>query len=849
MDIPLSWLKEFVNLDGLEPERIAARLTEAGIEADSMRYIGLPQTQVDGIRQPKSDHLVWDRDKLLYAAIREVKPHPDADRLVLAMVDYGGPELEQCVTGAPNLYDYKGQGLLDKPVWTGFAMEGAEVWDGHSDTPKRMILKGKPLRGIFNKSMVCSAKELGMSDEHEGIILIEDDLGYAPGTPLQDVLGDVVFTIELTPNLGHNFSVLGVARELAALFNRELKEPSYNVVMEGAPLMGQIGIEIHTPELNPRFTLTLLRDTEVRPSPFWMQHRLRLSGQRPINNIVDVTNYVTFEIGQPLHAYDYDLLLSRAGGKTPHIVTRLPEVGEIMTTLDGVKRTLGDKQILVADAEGPLGLGGIMGGADTEIRPETKNVLLEAASWNFINVRKTAQAQKVFTEAGTRFSRNIHPSRAPLGNKRGIELMRQLGGGTIAQGMIDEYPLVAEPITIDLPVSEIERLLGITLKPQEAADTLRRLLFEVTINGETLHVVAPDYRTDIGTGVVGQADLIEEIARVIGYDAIPTTMIADMMPDQLPDHVFQAEEKIRDLLVTLGLTENISHRMSAPEIENLLVPPGMASSLPQAGYITLANPIAPDKSVMRHTVLVGLLNNALNNLRYTNRLALFEIGSVYLKGEARLPDEPLRLGIVLCGTRRPSSWIADESNKSVDFYDLKGMIETLVGGLHLPNVTYARSTHTSFHPGRSAALVVNGKTLGDFGELHPLVVQAFKLDAAMYAAEIDLQALIAAIPVRFIVKSLPVTPAILEDVAFVVAEDIPAANVEAAIRKAGGALLKSVTLFDVYQGAPIAAGHKSLAYALTYQTDEKTLTDDEVKKLRKKIIALAERECGATLRA
>lgn len=288
--------------------------------------------------------------------------------------------------------------------------------------------------------------------------------------------------------------------------------------------------------------------------------------------------------------------------------------------------------------------------------------------------------------------------------------------------------------------------------------------------------------------------------------------------------------------------------MTAPDIEALLTPPGAAPSLPQAGYVTLANPIAPEKVVMRHTLLAGLLNNAVNNLRYTDRLALFEIGSVYLKGAERLPDEPLRLGLVLCGPRRPSGW-GQADAKPVDFYDLKGMIETLVHGLHLPNVTYARSTHTSFHPGRSAALVVNGQVMGDFGELHPLVVQAFKIEGAVYAAELDLQALIGAMPTRFIVRPLPVTPAVLEDVAFVVAEDMPAASVEAAIRKAGGALLKDVLLFDVYRGASIAAGHKSLAYALTYQTDEKTLTDDEVKKLRKKIIALAERECGAILRA
>ncbi|MEL6310510.1 MAG: phenylalanine--tRNA ligase beta subunit-related protein, partial [Chloroflexota bacterium] len=323
MRVPISWLKDYVDID-ITPEELAEKLTTAGFEVGTIDYIGVPQNQVEGIRVPPSDHLVWDDEKLLLGAIREVKDHPDADKLVLAMVDYGGDELEQCVTGAPNLFAYKGKGELNPPLWTGFAMEGAQVWDGHSDEKKLMTLKGKKLRGIYNKSMVCSEKELGISEEHEGIILMDHDEKYIPGTPLSEVLGDVVLDIELTPNLGHGFSVLGVAREVAALLNKELNEPNYEVVMEGDVIEGQASVDIQEPELNPRFTLMLLKDTEVKPSPYWMQLRLKLIGQRPINNIVDVTNYITFEIGQPLHAYNYDELVKR-NGENPTLVTRLAE--------------------------------------------------------------------------------------------------------------------------------------------------------------------------------------------------------------------------------------------------------------------------------------------------------------------------------------------------------------------------------------------------------------------------------------------------------------------------------------------------------------------------------------------
>ncbi len=850
MRVPLSWLKDFVDLEGIVPEELAERLTTAGFEVGKLEYIGVPQNHVEGIRVPPSNHLVWDREKLLLGAIREVKQHPNADKLVLAMVDYGAAELKQCVTGAPNLYEYVGQGQQDPPLWTAFAMEGAEVWDGHSDEPKRMVLKGKELRGIYNDSMVCSEKELGMAEDHEGVILMDHDPSYVAGTPLQDVLGDVVLDIELTPNLGHGFSMLGVAREVAALYNIELKEPSYEMVAEGDPIAGQAAIEIKVPELNPRFTLTLLKDTRVQPSPFWMRHRLKLVGQRPINNIVDVTNYITFEIGQPLHAFDYDKLVERAGGKAPTIITRLPMKGETLETLDEVKRKLGENQILVTDTKGVLSFGGLIGGAETEISEETTNVLLEAANWNFINIRKTAQAQKIFTEAGTRFSRNIHPSRTILGATRGIELMRQTGGGIIAQGVIDDYALKPEPVIVELPIGEVQRLLGIEISIQQVADVLSRLQFDVEIAGDVLHATVPDYRTDISTGVVGRADLVEEIARMVGYDKIPATIMADEMPEQRINFALEAEEETRDLLVALGLTENISYRFTTPEAEEQLIPEGAESSLPVAQYVTLANPISSDKTVLRHTLLRNMLENTARNARFTPRQQTFEIGSVYLKNGAGLPDEQRRLAIVMTGPRRETDWTQEESAQLVDYFDIKGVVEALLDGLHIEDFTIERSQHSTFHPGRSAALIVAGEYVGDFGELHPRVAQTLDLTHhPVMIAELDLEKILAHVQALYNVKPILTAPPVLEDIALVVPEELPAAQVEAVIRKAGGKLLREITLFDVYRGDSIDKGHKSLAYALTYQAEDRTLSDKEIKKIRKSIVTLTKKELGAKLRS
>ncbi|NWF69281.1 MAG: phenylalanine--tRNA ligase subunit beta [Chloroflexi bacterium] len=858
MKVPLSWLKEYVDID-VPAEVLAERLTLAGLEVEGIVYLGVPQTAAADLPHlaiPKSDHLVWDRQKILLAAIREVKAHPNADKLVLALVDTGS-RIEQCVTGAPNLFPYKEQGPLLAPLWTAFADEGAEVWDGHSDTPKRMILREKALRGIPNKSMVCSEKELGLSEAHEGVILMHEQprdvygQPFAPGTPLQDVLGDVVFDIALTPNLARCYSILGVAREVAALLGKEARPPSYEVVMQGDAIEGQVAVEIRDAELNPRFTLALIRDVTIQPSPEWMQRRLRLVDQRPINNIVDVTNYITFEIGQPLHAFDYDKLVARAGGKAPKIITRLPHAGETLATLDEAQRALDAHNILVCDTAGALSLGGIIGGAETEISDSTTNVLLEAANWNFINIRRTMQTQRVQTDAGLRFSRGVHPSQALLGVKRGAELMRQSGGGTVAQGVIDVYPHPLLRTQIELPMNEVRRLMGVDIEIGRAAAILTALGFDVLRGTDALLVTVPDNRLDIGEGVVGQADLVEEIARIYGYDNLPDTIMADAMPPQWNNVDLQREERTRDLLVALGLREIISYRFTTPEAEARIVPPGASTPWSQTPFVTLANPMTADKTVLRHTLLVNLLETARSNIRFTRRQQVFEIGSVYHpRAEQLLPDEPRRLGLLLTGPRRVTDWTGSDGAENVDYFDLKGVVEGLLQGLHIPGVAYTRAAHPSFHPGRSALLTINGAPAGTFGELHPQVARAYELtDAPVLLAELDLDLLLQHAEENHPVTPLRMQPPVLQDIALVVTEQTPNAQVEAVIAAAGGEMLKSVRLFDVYRGDPIPAGQKSLAYNLVYQSDERTLTDREVAKVHSNIVRACERELNAKLRA
>jgi len=390
MKIPLSWLKDFINLDGLSVEDIARKLTLAGMEVDEILYVGLPKPEYkEGEKHEfKTNGIAWDKDKIVVAEIREVKPHPNADRLTLLDL-YDGQADQVVLTGAPNIFHLKGTGKLEKPIKVAYAKEGSVLYDGHAEGQVLMTLKRAKIRGVDSYSMVCSEKELGITEESDGIIILDED---APvGTPLADYIGDAVLDISILPNMARNANVIGIARELAALTGRELKKPVTKLKTSGDSVEELVDIEITTPELNPRFTAGLIRDVEIKPSPYQIQRRLKLAGIRAINNVVDATNYAMLELGQPLHAFDYDALKERAGKKKIKITTRAAKDGEKLTTLDGNERTLSSTNVLVCDEKGSVGLAGVMGGSETEITDKTKNILLEGAAWNFINIRKTAK--------------------------------------------------------------------------------------------------------------------------------------------------------------------------------------------------------------------------------------------------------------------------------------------------------------------------------------------------------------------------------------------------------------------------------------------------------------------------
>jgi phenylalanyl-tRNA synthetase beta chain len=871
MKIPISWLRDYIDLDGLSIEEIARKLTLAGLEVDEIKYAGLPMSNgaASGMHSSerhefKTSGISWDPDKIVVAEIREVMPHPNADRLTLLDL-YDGQQNQTVLTGAPNIFHLKGTGKLLKPIKVAYAKEGSTIYDGHAEGLVLTTLKRAKIRGVESYSMVASEKELGISDEHTGIILLDED---APvGMPLVEYMGDAVLDISIVPNMARNANVLGVARELAALTGRELRKPNIKYKTQGQSIEDLVSIEITDPELNPRFVLGLIRDVEIKPSPYQIQRRLRLAGIRPINNIVDATNYAMLDIGEPLHAFDHDILKERAGDQNVKIITRAAQEGEKLTTLDGVERKLTSANVLVCDEKGPLSLAGVMGGAESEVydaskevldavSPEknsegmqrgkasargvsTTNILLEGAAWNFINIRKTAKQHNLPSEASFRFSRGVHPDVAEQGVRRGLQLMAEWSGGKIAPGLVDEYPLKPKDATVTVTTNDVRRLLGIELTAKQIADLLTRLEFKCKVRKDDVEVTAPRHRLDIGEGIVGVSDVLEEVARSYGYDNIPETRMADALPPQVGNPVFEWEERVRDILVNLGLQEVVNYRLTSPERESRLVP--------HNEYVTLANSITPERRVLRRSVLGSVLESLEKNAR-AESIAMFELGPIFEPDKSGLPEEQSKLAIVMTGARIATAWDVKDS-PLYDFYDMKGRIELLLSGLRYKDISYTPIDSVSYlHPGQAAQVIVNGNVVGVFGELHPLVREKYEFgDAPVIVAEFDLGEL-RAIPPSYGVVPVSEFPPVYEDIAVIVDDSVPAARVEALIKQTGGRSVTDVRLFDVYRGEQIGAGKKSLAYSLTYQAD-KTMTDAEAAAIRNKIVKRLEHEVGAKLRS
>ncbi len=819
MRVPLSWLRDFVEMT-LSVDELVHRLTMAGLEVGDVEYIGAD----------------WQPDKLFVGEVVEVARHPNADRLVLATVAYGQEQPQTVVTGAPNLRPG------DRGQKVAFAIEGAELIDAYSDTPGTTVLKRAKIRGVESAGMVCSEKELGLSDDHDGVLILESEAEV--GRPLQDHLGDVVLDIELTPNLARANNIVGMARELAALTGQTIRLwPPQDAMLAGPheAKTSYTAVASANPQLCARYSATLIENVTIQPSPAWMQRRLRLAGMRPISNIVDITNYVMLETGQPLHAFDYDKLQLSHNG----IVVRQAEPGERLQTLDGIDRELTPDMLLITDDSGPIALAGVMGGAATEVSDTTQRILLESANFDFLSIRRTSQHLKLFSEAGQRFGRGLDPELTPLGLLRASRLMESLGGGTLHPHIADTYPNPPSPKRLSLPLGDVKRLLGIDIGQEETVRMLTALEFGCTVQtvggATTIDVEVPSYRLDVSI----PADLIEEIARVHGYDEIPSTLMRDVLPPQRSQPQRQGMEQTRDILAGCGLTEIISYSLTNLDLIDRLNA-GAPKTDPN-DYVRVANPLSTEREFLRQSLLPSMVETLQNNSRYRQRMLLFEIGRIYLPqpGEA-LPDEPRRLAIGMTGAINPASWQTpfDEA-AHLGFTHLKGVLETLVWRLSVSELRYTAASHPALHPARTAALSIGGETLGIMGELHPQLRDAFELPEQPVALlELDLDALLVHRQPRHFTP-IARFPAVLEDIALVMDAEVPARAVQDSIEAAGGELLRHVELFDLYQGESIPEGKKSLAYALTFQADDRSLTEDEVRTIYQRIQQQAATELGA----
>lgn len=846
MRIPLSWLNDYVKVTDLQIEAFRQRLDLAGLEVEAIDIIGHSGAE-----------LPWDPEKVITAEVVAVRPHPNADRLVLAEVNHGGEENEIVVTGAPSLYERMGEEDLHLKV--AFAWEGAELYDGHVEGWVKSRLKKTRIRGEPSRAMVCSEKELGLSEAAEDILYLPDDTPV--GVPLVDVLGDYVLDFDIKGPFGHLQSVYGIAREVAALYDRPLKRDplaaAERLGLRAAEETAFLDLEIAAPEFCPRYTATMIRDIEVQPSPLWLQLRLRRAGMRPINNIVDITNYVMWELGEPLHAFDYAEVAPRPGTRKPAIIVRCAENGEQMTTLDGETRTFDDQMLLITDGEGPVGIAGVMGGLESEVDEESENVLLEAANFDFLNIRRTSQQLKLHTEASSRFGKRVDPELALPAAARAAELMVELADAAVDDVVADLYPGRPEARTMAYDPALADRILGIEISRVDQIRILEALEFAVEDRAEVLAVTVPSYRLDVSRPV----DLVEEVARVYGYDKFPETLIDEELPPLRRNRSLENEDHLRDLLVGLGLDELITYSLIDPEDEGRLHPDSEQTLSLPGEPVVLRNYLSPERSQMRRTLLPGALRTAWANLRYLERIAVFEIGHIYYKsgepdaatGETGA-DEPRRLSILLTGPRQPLWWQkGNVEREPLDYFDLKGIVDALLERLDLAGrVAWSRGDHPSFHPGRCAAVSLDEQRLGFLGALHPLVREAFDLpNQPVLVLDWDLEVLFEAAEEAEAEKQIgtlsPYAP-VHEDLAVVVDEAVPALDVRRVLLEAGRPLVTEVTLFDVYRGEQVGAGKKSLAFALSYQAPDRSLSDRDVTKVRQRIIQRLEQELGAKLR-
>ncbi len=798
MKVSLRWLQEFVDIT-LPLADLANRLTLAGIEVKESQIVGSE----------------WGN--IVVGQIIAINPHPNADRLSLATIDLG-TEQPTVVCGAPNLE------TGDKVA---FAYVGAQLIDGHSGQVFR--LKSAKIRGVSSNGMICSEKELGISDSHEGIMVL---LSEAPvGIPLADYLGDTILDLEVTPNRPDCLSIIGIAREIAALTGQSLHLPEVTYKETASPIEQQVSVKIAAPDLCPRYCASLLTGVKVASSPGWMQQRLLACGMRPINNIVDITNYVMLEHGQPLHAFDYH----RIKGKK--IIVRRAAEGEAIVTLDGVERTLSQDMLVIADEKRAVAVAGVMGGADSEVTEETTSVLLEAANFNPASIHYTGRVLFLPSEACARFERGIRPELVLSAIKRATQLIIELAEGEAAKGLVDVYPGKLDHEPILLSTDRVKRLLGVEFSPDQIVAALGSLGFDCKQAGSEVWVTAPYWRSDIHQAV----DLVEEVARIIGYDKIPTTMLSEPLPRQNPEPLLSLKQEIRSSLTGYGFQEVITYSLTSLEMLNRLLP---ESHSLEPVPLRMVNPMTAEQEYLRLNLRANLLAAFSANRRHEDGgIRLFELGRIYLPRPNNLPDEPEVLCGILGGARLEKWWQGESG--LVDFFDAKGVVGGLLNQLGV-DAGFEPGKDESLHLNKQAAITISDTRLGIVGEVHPKVLAAFDLSENVYLLEINVTALLPFTVGHRMFQPIPRFPSMLRDMALVVDAEITHRQVQDIIRSFP--LVRQVIIFDVYTGGQVPPGKKSLAYRVIYQSPAHTLTDEEVDEVQQQILDKLSQELGATLR-
>ncbi len=787
MKLPLSWLKDYMNTDGIDDKTYAHKMTMSG-------------SIVEGIENPAKEI-----KNVVTGKILKIEPHPDADKLVVCQVDLGEDEPTQIVTGAPNV------------------TEGAiiPVAKHKSTLPGGIKITRGKLRGVMSNGMMCSTDELGISEERAtGILILPSDTPV--GVDITEVLGlnESVAEFEITSNRPDCMSIIGLARETAATFDRPFRIPEVTVKECGGDVHDYAEVVIENPELCSRFVGRVVKNVKIGPSPEWMQKRLKACGIRAINNVVDITNYVMLEYGQPMHAYD----LNHVEGRK--IIVRNAREGEQLETLDEQPRTLNAAMIAISDTKCAIGVAGVMGGANSEVTDDTTEILFESATFQAVAVRRGAKALGMRTDASALFEKGLDSENCLPAINRACQLMADMGAGEVVSGMIDLYPVKKEPHVLPFEPEKMNRFLGLSIPEEEMVAILNHLEFRVA-DGK---VYVPSFRAD----VEGMADVAEEVTRIYGYERIPSTMMRGAVSVGGRNRKQLLEDTVRSRLTASGLYETVTFSFIDPKEYDFL---RMEKKDARRDMIRISNPLGEENSVMRTDMLSSALKTLrINYNRRNPKAGIYELGTVYIPREdEQLPEEKQQIAIGMYG--------------EYDFYDLKGIVEQLLEATGIEKYTFQPETEDpSFHPGRCATVWVKGKKLGVLGQVHPQAAANFKIGAEVYSAILDFPTLLEFATDDRHYQALPKFPATGRDIALILDKAVNVGEIARVIEAHKGDILREYALFDVYEGEQVGEGKKSVAYSLTFRADDRTLTDGEVNQVMDKILAELKKTLHAELR-